>query len=278
MTATINGAGILPAAIGRSFISAVLALGLAAAPALAGEQQASSRVTDALVPPVGEALTGPAVPGDERSFTRVAGFPAEDLGFEPPADRTQSASLQQLRELEDVDADAVLTAKGAQDRAFTDLLVSDPTGSVDLAAVERVKVGERTPQWKCLTEALYHEARGETITGLVAVAEVILNRVDSRYYPDTVCEVVEQGIEYAPLCQFSYKCDGLSDAMARGEARTLMEKIAWVMLSGKPRILTGKATHYHTNAVNPGWAARLVRTARIGDHIFYRRGTELSSR
>lgn len=278
MTATINGAGIFPAAIGRSFISAVLAFGLAAAPALAGEQQASSRVTDALVPPVGEALAGPAVPGDERSFTRVAGFPAEDLGFEPPADRTETASLEQLRELNDVDADAVLTAKGAQDRAFTDLLVSDPTGSVDLAAVERVKVGKRTPQWKCLTEALYHEARGETITGLVAVAEVILNRVDSRYYPDTVCEVVGQGIEYAPLCQFSYKCDGLSDAMARGDARTLMEKIAWVMLSGKPRILTGKATHYHTNAVNPGWAARLVRTARIGDHIFYRRGTELTAR
>ncbi|HUF57816.1 MAG TPA: cell wall hydrolase [Thermohalobaculum sp.] len=235
-------------------------------------------MTDALVSPSGQTPTGFAAVTGDRTFTRVAGLPAAELGAGVSPDRADAGSLQRIRQLADEDAVAAVLADGAQEQALTDLLISDSTGSVDLATIEQVRVGRQTKQMTCLTEALYHEARGETIPGLVAVAEVILNRADSRYYPDTVCEVVGQGIEYAPLCQFSYKCDGLSDKMTAGEARSLMEKIAWVMLSGKPRILTGKATHYHTNAVNPGWASRLVRTARIGDHIFYRRGIELSAR
>ena len=278
MTATILGAGMAPATIGRSFFAALLSLGLAAAPAAAGEAQGTSRVTDALVTPAREAPAA-FVPGPPSSaFSRVAGLPDENLGREVQADSPDREALRRLRQLVDEDAVAVVMADGAQERALTDLLISDSTGSVDLAAIAQVRIGDRTPEMTCLAEALYHEARGETIPGLVAVAEVILNRVDSRYYPDSVCGVVEQGTENAPLCQFSYKCDGRSDAMTAGEARSMMEKIAWVMLSGKPRILTGKATHYHTNAVRPGWASRLVRTARIGDHIFYRRGTELSSR
>ena len=47
---------------------------------------------------------------------------------------------------------------------------------------------------------------------------------------------------------------------------------------GKPRILTGNATHYHTTAVRPSWSRKLVKTARIGDHLFYRKGTRLSRR
>lgn len=278
MTATYWGAGLVPATIGRSFFAALLLLGLAATPAAAGEAQSTSRVTDSLVSPTGQTPTGFAAVTGDRTFTRVAGLPAADMTVAVAPDSADAASIRRVEQLVDEDAVAAVMVDGAQERALTDLLISDSTGSVDLAAIERVRVGKPTDEATCLTEALYHEARGETIPGLVAVAEVILNRVDSRYYPDTVCEVVGQGIEYAPLCQFSYKCDGLSDKMTAGEARSLMEKIAWVMLSGKPRILTGKATHYHTNAVNPGWAAQLVRTARIGDHIFYRRGMVLSSR
>ncbi len=246
--------------------------------AAAGEAQTSARVTDGLIAPAGQAPAGFTASAGKQAVTRVAGLPAADLGIHVAPEADDDTPLRRLRQLADADAVAVAMAEGAQEQVLTDLLISDSTGSVDLATVERVKVGKPTEEMVCLTEALYHEARGETIPGLVAVAEVILNRADSRFYPDTVCEVIGQGLEYAPLCQFSYKCDGLSDKMTAGEARSLMEKIAWVMLSGKRRILTGKATHYHTNAVNPGWASRLVRTARIGDHIFYRRGTELSSR
>lgn len=252
--------------------------GAVAATAAAAGPQSSARVTDTAADVLGSEQAGLSALAGERSFTRVAGLPGGDLSFTLPADSSDSVPHDALERLNDADAVVSLMADGAQDQALTELLISDSTGSVDLSAIHDVRVGERTPAWKCLTEALYHEARGETLVGLVAVSEVILNRADSRFYPDTVCGVVEQGVEHAPLCQFSYKCDGVSDRMTDAEARELMGKIAWVMVSGKPRVLTGKATHYHTNAVSPGWANRLVRTARIGDHIFYRRGTELTSR
>ena len=277
MVISTRGAGTIPAAIRRTAFG-LLAGALAAATATAGPQS-SARVTDSAADVLGSTQSGLSALAGDRSFTRVAGLPDGDLSLEvPPDDASETMPRDQLRRLSDADSVAALMADGAQDQALTELLISDSTGSVDLSAIHSVRVGERTPAWKCLTEALYHEARGETLVGLFAVAEVILNRADSRFYPDSVCGVVEQGVEHAPLCQFSYKCDGLSDRMTDAEARSLMGKIAWVMVSGKPRVLTGKATHYHTNAVSPGWAARLVRTARIGEHIFYRRGTELTSR
>jgi hypothetical protein len=67
--------------------------------------------------------------------------------------------------------------------------------------------------WRCLSEALYFEARGETVKGIFAVAEVILNRVDSPNYPDTVCEVIYQGTGRLFECQFSYSCDGKKETI-----------------------------------------------------------------
>lgn len=276
MAVFTRGAERFPAAV-RRIAFAFLAFAFAVTTAAAGPQS-SARVTDSAADVIGSSRAGLSGLAEERSFTRVAGLPGGDLSLEVPGEAAEAVPREQLRRLSDADEVAALMAGGAQDQALTELLTSDSTGSVALTAIHRVRVGERTPAWECLTEALYHEARGESLVGLFAVAEVILNRADSRFYPDSVCEVVEQGVEHAPLCQFSYKCDGLPDRMTDAEARELMGKIAWVMVGGKPRILTGKATHYHTNAVNPGWAARLVRTARIGDHIFYRRGTELTSR
>lgn len=277
MIAAVRGAGFIPAAVAQIVFTTCLVLGLAS-PAAASDAQSSARVVESLADLFGAERAGLTAFAEERGFTRVAGLPAGDLSVNVPPDRADMVPSSRLRQLSDADAAAALMAHGAQDQALTNLLITDSGGSVDLAAIHQVRVGAKSAEWECLTEALYHEARGETLVGLVAVAEVILNRVDSAFYPDSVCGVVGQGIERAPYCQFSYKCDGLSDGMTQGEARSLMEKIAWVMLSGKPRILTGKATHYHTDEVNPGWAARLVRTARIGDHIFYRRGTELTSR
>lgn len=123
-------------------------------------------------------------------------------------------------------------------------------------------------QWQCLAQALYFEARGETLTGQFAVAEVILNRVDSPRYPNTVCGVVEQGGKGS--CQFSYNCDGARDVMADPVAADLAGRIARVMLDGAPRQLTFGATHFHTRAVNPDWSHRFERTAQIGAHLFYK--------
>jgi spore germination cell wall hydrolase CwlJ-like protein len=123
-------------------------------------------------------------------------------------------------------------------------------------------------EWECLSQAIYFEARGESIAGQFAVAEVILNRVDSPAYPNSVCSVVRQS--GGGGCQFSYVCDGKPDRIGEAGAWRTAGKVAAVMLSGAPRALTKGATHFHTTAVRPRWAQRFPRTATIGTHLFYR--------
>lgn len=130
-------------------------------------------------------------------------------------------------------------------------------------------------EWECLTEALYFEARGESLRGIAAVAEVILNRRDSGAYPGTICGVVNQA--NANGCQFTYTCDGLSDAIHDRAAWARVGQVARAMMDGAPRTLTGGATHYHTTAVSPSWAARFPRTAQIGPHLFYRQPVRTAS-
>lgn len=136
-----------------------------------------------------------------------------------------------------------------------------------LDALPAVKGGE---DWQCLSEALYFEARGESVKGQFAVAEVILNRVSSPLYPNTVCGVVKQGTGRRYQCQFTYTCDGHKDVVTEPAIYTRLGKIARLMLDGAPRTLTGGATHYHTRAVSPRWARSFPRTAAIGVHYFYR--------
>lgn len=122
-------------------------------------------------------------------------------------------------------------------------------------------------EWQCLTKALYFEARGESVKGQFAVAEVILNRKDSARFPGSVCGVVNQA--GGGGCQFSFICDGRKDVMRERAAVDRAGRIARVMLDGAPRGLTEGATYFHTKGVRPGWAHRFPRTAAIGAHLFY---------
>lgn len=122
----------------------------------------------------------------------------------------------------------------------------------------------------CMAEALYHEARGEGMKGQAAVAEVILNRVDSRTFPSTVCGVINQP------SQFSYTIGGRKPI--RNKAAYLRARaVAEAALAGAPRVLTGGATYFHTPAVRPAWSHRFQRTVQIGRHIFYRGGQRMAS-
>lgn len=123
-------------------------------------------------------------------------------------------------------------------------------------------------EWECLAKALYFEARGESVKGQFAVAEVILNRVQSPRYPSTICAVVHQGGKGG--CQFSFTCDGYADRVREAGAWQRAGKIARLMIDGAPRALTEGATHFHTRAVRPGWARKFPQTAAIGAHLFYR--------
>ncbi len=142
-------------------------------------------------------------------------------------------------------------------------------------ALPRARGGE---QWQCLTEALYFEARGESVAGQFAVAEVILNRVDSASFPDSVCGVVNQGTGRKFACQFSYTCDNHDERIHEPRAYARVGKVARIMLDGGPRELTGNATHYHTKAVSPRWSRTFPRTATIGVHHFYRMPQRVSRR
>ena len=125
-------------------------------------------------------------------------------------------------------------------------------------------------QWECLREALYFEARGESIKGQVAVAEVILNRVDSRKFPNSICGVVNQGTGRRHQCQFSYTCDGKPEVVNDPAAYRNVGKIARALMDGAPRNLTLGATYYHNHTVSPRWSRVFIRTASVDGHLFYR--------
>jgi spore germination cell wall hydrolase CwlJ-like protein len=133
-------------------------------------------------------------------------------------------------------------------------------------------------QWQCLAEALYFEARGETVRGQFAVAEVIMNRVKSGRFPNSVCGVIHQGTGKKYQCQFTYTCDGIPENIREPRAWERVGKVARAILDGTaPLNLTAGATHYHTTAVSPRWSRKYTKTAAIGDHLFYRHTWRVSS-
>jgi spore germination cell wall hydrolase CwlJ-like protein len=150
-------------------------------------------------------------------------------------------------------------------------------GGPTLAEIDALPPAAGGEDWSCLTEALYFEARGEGLEGQIAVAEVILNRVQSRRFPNSVCAVVHQGGEERYACQFSYHCDGRREVFSEKLAHERAGKIARLMLEGYDSDLTDGATYFHTDGVRPRWARRMTETAEIGEHIFYRAPVSLAS-
>ena len=133
------------------------------------------------------------------------------------------------------------------------------------------------PDAWCLAQNIYYEARGSNRADRIAVADVVLNRVNDARYPNAICSVVKQGKKNADgsmrrnMCQFSWYCDGKSDWPRDTDAWVDAQMIAYNMLQyGHGRGLTEGATHYHADYVNPSWARTLQLTGRIGVHIFYR--------
>ena len=136
---------------------------------------------------------------------------------------------------------------------------------------------EQRPEAWCLAQNIYYEARGSNRADRIAVADVVLNRVQDTRYPDTICEVVRQGRKHPNgqmkrnQCQFSWYCDGKSDWPQDLDAWVDAQQIAYMMIvHSDGRGLTEGSTHYHANYVKPKWARDLQLVGRIGVHIFYR--------
>jgi spore germination cell wall hydrolase CwlJ-like protein len=131
--------------------------------------------------------------------------------------------------------------------------------------------GARAKHERCLTNAIYFEARGESERGQMAVAQVVLNRAFSGYYPDNVCGVVYQNSHRHLACQFTFACDNVRDVVTEPEAWEIAKRIARDSLDGNiwlPEI--GKATHYHATYVSPWWVRTMKKHKTLGIHIFYR--------
>ena len=179
----------------------------------------------------------------------------------------------QLRGLFGAEARAMETVPDARlSRLASRVTGAKPAGDIEYtrAWIDALPPAKGGDAMQCLAEALYFEARGESVKGQFAVAEVILNRVASARYPDTVCGVINQGTGKKYACQFTYTCDGKPETISEPRAWDRVAKVAQLSLISADRSLTDGATHYHTTAVRPSWASKYVKTARIGVHLFYR--------
>lgn len=184
---------------------------------------------------------------------QMAALPPGSLGYEPPLVET---SLPGSRE--------TVARKGEEVTG---------EGRHPMTPAERLGLdaGSRARQERCLANAIYFEARGEPVNGQIGVAQVILNRAFSGYYPNTVCGVVYQNAHRYLRCQFTFACDRYPDVVRDQVAWARAAAIAAGVLDGRLWLAeVGKATHYHATYVHPNWVRTMHRLSRIGIHIFYR--------
>lgn len=199
-----------------------------------------------------ERLPAPLPGIAERDLAMAALSPPDFIPLEATALRPLSAS-------EAIAANAALPMSRLPDRGAAAFVLAARTPVDQLRSLD------------CLAQAVYYEARSETEDGQRAVAQVVLNRMRHPGYPASVCGVVYQGpMRAGGGCQFTFTCDGSLATTATGPAWERARRIAAEALSGHVMAAVGHATHYHTTAVFPFWAPTLVKSALIGNHVFYR--------
>jgi spore germination cell wall hydrolase CwlJ-like protein len=234
-----------------------------ASPTPAGDASPAIRTTRVYfgVEPMGGALgtMEPWAPGEQPVFDEPG---ARDLALEQPdapaiAPREAFAMLEAANGGETIAGKGEVTGEGKAPKS--------PAERLGLTDEERAKAE------KCLAEAVYFESRGESVRGQIAVAQVVMNRVFTGYYPDTVCGVVYQNAHRRLACQFTFACDRVPDRVNEPDAWERAKRIARDTLDGKYWLAdVGKATHYHAYWVHPWWVRTMRKLDKIGVHTFYR--------
>ena len=211
--------------------------------------------------PLGEALTTiqPWAAGEEPVMMLPRA--TANLDFKPAAppieERTKSEMKAEIKEGVTVAGKGQVTGEGQRPKT--------PAEMLGLAGKARGKAE------KCLANAVYFEARSEPVRGQIAVAQVVINRAFSGYYPDDICGVVYQNAHRHLSCQFTFACDGIPDVVTEREEWERAKRIARESLDGKLWLRdVGKATHYHASYVYPYWVRSMHRLTKIGLHRFYR--------
>jgi Cell Wall Hydrolase len=209
---------------------------LAAAPAMAAAADASVPDLRGLAPAVSVQAPAPQSQPSLADLVRTA--PAQGLTAQPATIQPAIATSQ-----------PPLTLAG---RSLHDLVIAF------------VNYGNQDEEQLCLAKAVYFEARGETLEGQLAVAEVVLNRARSGRYPPSICGVVTQPAQFSfiragrfpsvdPNNECWKKALAIADVASKHIATSLAPNVLW----------------YHATYVAPAWGRQKTRAAQIGTHIFY---------
>jgi len=143
-----------------------------------------------------------------------------------------------------------------------------------------LKASDENGEAFCLAQNIYFESGNQPMVGKIAVSHVVLNRVESDLYPDTICDVIYQAkyrenwlgnmVPIRNQCQFSWYCDGKSDDPVDSKTWIASMQLARRIIQGEWSDITEGATHYHADYTVPYWASSLNRTTTIDNHIFYK--------
>ncbi|MBW8283897.1 MAG: cell wall hydrolase [Rhizobium sp.] len=229
-------------------------------------------------------------PGELTAFVRSKAKPVELAAFyfkkqEPVADIGVPPMLASL--VTNRQADVLATAYAPAEPDFASVSPFDALLTKKPEAGRFVpKIGPQDHAWaasvlppsvfsaneqQCLASGIYFEARGESVKGQAAVAQVILNRVRNPAYPATICGVVYQNEDWRNRCQFSFACDNIKDRVNSQHHWKVAREVALAVTAGKIWLKeVGSSTHYHAIYVRPGWARTMKKVGRIGLHVFYR--------
>lgn len=214
----------------------------------------------------------------EGAATAKAVADAATSATKANADKAAQEQIIKIATVDPIPASAALDAinSATQSDAPTPLSVPkqlayarETTPTTEFSSPDRMSVSQK--QYTCLAEAVYFEARGEGERGQAAVAQVILNRVKSSVYPDSICGVVYQNQARRNACQFSFACDGKPERITEPNAWSRAKSVAKEVVEGQvylPEV--ANATHYHATYVSPRWAKNMKRLTKIGLHVFYR--------
>jgi spore germination cell wall hydrolase CwlJ-like protein len=121
----------------------------------------------------------------------------------------------------------------------------------------------------CLARTIYWEANRKDDAEMEAIANVVMNRLGHKGFPNTICGVVRQGQEQG-ACQFSWWCDGRSDDATEEEPYSKAKEIARKALNRQLKDRSGGALYFHHRKVTPNWSNEYIRTVEVGEHVFYK--------
>ena len=206
---------------------------------------------------VASAMLGGAAQADDGGATPASGPMVLALIGDAPLQATPKATVIRL---------------GPEDADWSDL-----GAPIDLP-ITSARAGRRAgfaapgsrDSLTCLTQAVYFEARSQTLAGQQGVAQVVMNRTHSTDYPAGVCDVVYERTGRYGTCQFTFVCDGSMRRLVEPTAWDKAREVASQALGGHTYAPLKDALHYHASWMTPYWSSSLPRIGQVDGQVFYK--------